>query len=133
MVGIYEDGILVDEILSTKKSSEALIDIFDEILSKYEIERIIYTNGPGSFMGIKVSYIILKTISKAKEIKFSAVSGFELNSNSPIKANKNLSFVMEDGEILLKKVLPGEFKLSKSLFNLNIQKDTLPNYVLGAV
>ncbi|QKF64288.1 N6-L-threonylcarbamoyladenine synthase, TsaB subunit [Campylobacter corcagiensis] len=133
VVGIYTGGILEKKISPDNMASEALIEIFDNILDSYEISRIIYTNGPGSFMGIKVSYTILKTISIVKDIKFYAVSGFELNGGGPIKANKTMSFVLNNGEILLKKALPVEFKLPTNLNTLNLENDTLPNYILGAV
>lgn len=133
IVGIYLGGDLYRQISSYDKASEALVEIFDEILSSYEISRIIYTNGPGSFMGIKVAYTILKTISIVKDIEFFAVSGFELNGGGAIRANKVMSFVLEGGEILLKKALAVEFKLPLNLNTLNLEKDTLPNYILGAV
>nr|WP_260953111.1 glycoprotease [Campylobacter sp. RM16187] len=120
---------------SDKKSDEALIEIIDEILNKnrYKISKIIYANGPGSFMGIKVSYIILKTLSIIKECEFYAVSGFELNDNAPIRANKALSFVKFQDEIKLEKTETGNFKLPSNLDVLNLNFDTLPNYIIQAV
>lgn len=102
-------------------------------MQEYEIDKLIYANGPGSFMGIKVAYTILKTISIAKSCEFYSVSGFELNDFAPIRANKNMSFVLENGEILLKKAEPGEFVLPDNLSSLKLNKDTLPNYVLDAI
>lgn len=116
-----------------KKASEYLIQVIDYLDKKYKIEEIIYANGPGSFMGVKVSYIILRTFCIVKSIPMSAVSGFELNSNMPIKANKHLSFVLENSVIKLKKIEPVELKLPKNLSGLNKTTDILPNYVMEAV
>lgn len=84
-------------------------------------------------MGTKVSYIILKTLSMVKGCEFYSVSGFELNENAPIRANKALSFVKQGDEILLKKAEVGEFALPLNLSILNLNLDTLPNYVIQAV
>jgi peptidase, M22 family len=54
-------------------------------------------------MGLKVAYVILKTFSLAKGCEFYAVSGFSLNGGQAIRANKNLSFVLKNGEISLEK------------------------------
>ena len=136
LVGIYsENNELIKEIKSDEKSDIALIKIIDKILNnkEYELQKIIYANGPGSFMGIKVAYVILKTISIIKKCKFYAVSGFELNGNLPIRANKTLSFVKIGSEIRLEKVEAGEFSLPKNLSVLNLNSDTLPNYIIQAV
>lgn len=122
-------------MISDKKSDESLIEILNELTNeqKLQISKIIYANGPGSFMGTKVSYIILKTFSMVKECEFYAISGFELNGNGAIKANKALSFVKTGDEILLQKADPKEFELPLNLDVLNLNLDTLPNYVIQAV
>lgn len=133
LVGIYKQNVLIKQFQSQSHTSEALIEIFDEILQNYDIKTIIYANGPGSFMGIKVAFVILKTISIVKNCDFKAISGFELNDFSPIKANKNLSFIYENGEVKLSKIQPKNFKLPQNLSNLNFISDTLPNYILSAI
>ncbi|MGH1600280.1 glycoprotease [Campylobacter majalis] len=110
-----------------------MINILDEISSKYNIVKIIYANTPGSFMGLKVAYVILKTFSVVNGCEFYAVSGFELNQNQPIRANKTLSFVKHNDEILLKKTEPKDFSLPLNLDKLNLNLDTLPNYIVDAV
>ena len=120
-------------IKSDKHISEALIEILSEITGKFNISSIIYTNGPGSFMGLKVSYVILKTFCMVKNIDFYAVSGFELNGGGAIRANKSLSFVLENGQILLKQAEPTPFELPSNLSNLNKTFDTLPSYIIQAV
>lgn len=84
-------------------------------------------------MGIKVSYIVLKTLSIVKGCEFTAVSGFALNGGAPIRANNALSFVKSGDEILLQKAQVGEFSLPLNLDGLNLSSDTLPNYVIQAI
>lgn len=126
---------MIKDIKSDKKSDEALVEILDQILNAddYRISKIIYANGPGSFMGTKVSYIVLKTLSIIKDCEFYAVSGFELNGNMPIRANKALSFVKFGDEIRLEKAEAGNFSLPSNLDVLNLNFDTLPNYIIQAV
>ena len=94
---------------------------------------MIYANTPGSFMGIKLSYIILKTLSLTLNFPLFALSGFELNNFSPIRAHKNLSFIYQNGEILLEKAEPKPLNLPQNLSNLNKNSDILPNYIIGAI
>ena len=132
LAGVYEDGVLTREIRSEEHASEGLVRILRDF--KFEINGIIYANGPGSFMGLKVAYVILRTFCLAKNIKFESVSGFELNGGAPIRANKAFCFARgANGEINLVKAQAGEFKLPRELSNLNRSEDVLPNYVIGAV
>ncbi|NLK66069.1 MAG: glycoprotease [Campylobacteraceae bacterium] len=136
MVGVYFDNRLIDELISSddEKASEFLVEATDKLLQKYEIQEIIYANGPGSFMGIKVAYIIFQTLSIALKIPFHSVSGFDLNGKKPIQANKHLSFVLDDaGKITLKKSKGESFALPLDISNLNISSDILPNYVIDAI
>lgn len=132
LVGIYENKNLIKEISSQEKASEVLIDILQKF-KNLNIKSITYTNGPGSFMGVKTSYVILKTFCIATGCKFLATTGFELNGFNPIKANNNLSFIYENGKIKLKKMAPVPFNLPINLLNLNRSYDTLPNYIIDAV
>lgn len=107
--------------------------ILNEILAEFSLERLIYANGPGSYMGIKISYLSLKTLSIVLDVPLFAVSAFELNDYKPIKANNDLCFVYENGEIVLKKACAGEFFLPSSLKGLNLSKKNEPFYFLDAV
>ena len=130
IVGVYdENGELLERISSEEKSDVSLVKIMDQILNggEFNLQKIIYANGPGSFMGVKVAYVVLKTISIVKEC------GFELNGGAPIRANKNLSFVDTPEGIKLQKAQAGEFCLPQNLAVLNLNLDTLPNYVIQAV
>lgn len=133
MLGIYEDDALIKTYTSDKKASEFLIIILDELMREFEFEKLIYANGPGSYMGIKISFLTLKTLSIVKDIPLFAISAFELNNFSPIKANKNLCFVYENNEILLKETKEGKFFMPDNLQKLKLNDDNLPFYFLDVI
>jgi tRNA A37 threonylcarbamoyladenosine modification protein TsaB len=85
-IGIYEDGNLVKTIENTGKSSDILPSIYKEIFEQYKVRNLLYANGPGSFMAIKVAYIFLKSLSILKNIPLFATDAFYFNNNQPIKA-----------------------------------------------
>jgi len=134
LFGIYKDGQLIESIKKEGKTSDVLPIVFDEVSKKYDIKRIIYTKGPGSYMAIKLSYVFFKTIEIAKDIKLLAADGFEFNQNQPIKAVGRSFFVKKDGIITLKKdIKAGEFSLPKNLNEINFSEDTTPLYILSPV
>lgn len=133
MLGIYEDEILSKSFQSEERLSEFLPPLLSELLDEYEFEALIYANGPGSFMGIKISFLSLQTLSIVKNVPLFAVSAFELNDYQAIRANKNLCFVRQNNQISLQKTQPGVFFLPKNLANLNLKEDNLPFYFLGAI
>ncbi|KEA46070.1 glycoprotease [Campylobacter mucosalis] len=133
LVGLYSNGTKFDEIISSEHTSEALIEVLDELSQRYSITKIIYANTPGSFMGLKVAYVILKTFCLVKECEFYAVSGFELNGGGAIRANRSLSFVAKNNHIVLEQKEPSGFVLPQNLEILNLKKDTLPEYIIQAV
>jgi tRNA A37 threonylcarbamoyladenosine modification protein TsaB len=138
LIGIYENNTLIDTLSIEGKTSEALPEIFSEILKKYSINNIIYVNGPGSYMAIKVAYIFLKTISITKDINFLCTSGFDVNNNSPIKALGKKYFVQDNnGEITMRVLQQNEtinnFELPQTIDITKYSEETLPNYQLPAV
>jgi len=136
MIGIYEDTKLIDSIVSDKKSSDVLASIYDDIFKKYNVKRLYFANGPGSFMAIKVAYVFLKSISILKEIPLFATDAFKFNENNPIKAIGKLYFVKISQEIKTQKfddVISVEFKLPKLLYHNEFSTDTAPMYKIGAV
>lgn len=139
LIGIYEDNILLKEITKEGKTSDILPSIFDEILTNYSVSDIIYVNGPGSYMAIKIAYIFLKTISIVNKINLYAISGFDLNNNSPIKAlGKKYFFRDFDApqkitiEFLRDHILE-EFRLPKDIREIKYTLNILPEYNLPAV
>jgi len=113
-----------------------LLPLITEILDRYEIKKIIYTRGPGSYMAIKLTYIMLKTIEITRGIPCLGCSAFELNSGQPIKAIGNLYFIKEKETIMTKKFeqpVPAHFALPQSIQDLVIDEESTPEYSLPAV
>jgi tRNA A37 threonylcarbamoyladenosine modification protein TsaB len=136
LIGIYEDTILINTIVSEEKSSEVLPKIFDEILKNYKVKKLFYANGPGSFMAIKVAYIFLKSITILKNIPLLAVDAFYFNKNNPIKAIGKLYFVKIHSEIKTQKletVPEANFALPCVLDYNEFSTITTPLYMIGAV
>ncbi len=136
MLGVYEEGELIETISSDKKTSEILLPLVKECLDKYDISTIIYTRGPGSYMAIKLTYIILKTIEIMQGIKCVGCSGFALNGGEPIKAVGNLYFIKEKETIITKKYeqpVNVKFTLPQSIQDLELDEESTPDYILPAV
>ena len=135
-LGVYEDDRLIHTISSDKKTSEILLPLITECLDTYNISKIIYTRGPGSYMAIKLTYIILKTIETVRGIKCFGCSGFALNGEQPIKAIGNLYFIKEKETIITKKYeqpVETHFVLPQSIHDLEIDEESTPEYILPAV
>ena len=140
LIGIYENDELVKIISKEGKTSDILPSLFDGILSSYDVKEIFYVNGPGSYMAIKIAYIFLKTISIVNDIKLYAVSGFDFNNNSPIKALGKKYFFRENidlkEEITIKFLEDNkieDFLLPETLKNIKFNDNILPEYNLPAV
>ena len=136
MLGVYEEGTLVETISSDLKTSEILLPLIKECLDKYDISTIIYTRGPGSYMAIKLTYIMLKTIEIMQGIKCVGCSGFALNGGEPIKAVGNLYFIKEKETIITKKYeqpVNVKFTLPQSIQDLELDEESTPDYILPAV
>jgi len=133
-IGLYKDGELFEEIKADKMTSDFLPFFFNEVLKKYKIKNIIYANGPGSYMAIKLTYIFLKTLQITKNINILAQDGFYFNQNSPIKAIGNRYFVKENDTITIKEAKPSkEFELPKKLNYSDFLEEISPIYILNAV
>ena len=136
MIGVYEDDILIESKTSELKTSEILLPIVMEMLDKYPIKRVIYTRGPGSYMAIKLTYIMLKTLEITRGIRCYGCLGFTLNDNQPIKAIGNLYFIKEKETIITKKYeqpVKASFALPQSIHDLEIDEESTPEYILPAV
>ena len=136
LIGVYRDGVLIEEIEKEEKTSEILLKVLMEIRSRYDYEHIIYTNGPGSYMAIKLTYITLRSLEILKDIKFSGCDAFSLNNQNPIKAIGKLYFVKDKGKIVTKEfdeVLKQDFKLPKELDKITILDSNRPLYIIPAV
>jgi len=137
LIGIYKDKKLVESFSDEGMTSDVLPIIFQDILEKFNLDRIFYVNTPGSYMAIKVAYVFLKTISISKNIELKACSGFAFNQNSPIKALGKKYFINDDKTIkvdfLDNNCKIHDFKLPDVLEAIDFSSDTLPIYNLPAV
>ncbi len=136
LIGIYENDELIESISSEQRSSEVLPELFKELLQRYEINSLIYANGPGSFMAIKVAYIFLKSLSILKDIPLYAVDAFYFNQNRPIKAIGKLHFVKIQDKIETQKfdeVHEARFELPRRLDKNDFSKESAPMYGIAAV
>lgn len=136
LIGVYEEDRLIKTISSDQKTSEILLPLIVECLDSYPVSTIIYTRGPGSYMAIKLTYIILKTIEILRGIRCAGCSGFSLNSEQPIKAIGNLYFIKEKETIITKKIeqpMVATFTLPQSIHDLELDEESTPDYVLPAV
>jgi len=136
LIGVYEDGKLIETVKSSGKTSEVLLQILTELSCKYNYKHIVYTSGPGSYMAIKLTYITLRSLEILKEITFDACEAFEVNKQNPIKAMGKLYFIKENNTIITKKfdeVLEQRFALPSMLSEVTILDNNKPLYILPAV
>jgi tRNA A37 threonylcarbamoyladenosine modification protein TsaB len=136
LVGVYENGRLIESIETEEKTSEILPVLCEELMGRYEFSHLVYAKGPGSFMAIKVGYIFLKTLSIAKNIPLLATDAFYFNENTPIKAVGKLCFVKIGEEIttqVFTEVPLNRFRLPEQLELDHFDTDTAPYYGIGAV
>jgi tRNA A37 threonylcarbamoyladenosine modification protein TsaB len=136
LIGVYKDGSLIEEIRSDGMSSDVLAEIFNALLQRYSFKNFIYAKGPGSFMGIKVTYLFLKTLSITKKIPLLATDAFFFNQNSPIKAYGKLYFVKNSSTIEVVALNSPEiigYELPKNIDLEKFDSDNLPYYGIDAV
>ena len=136
MAGIYENGTLLETFESDKKTSRALPPLLHDLRYRYDLKGLFYAKGPGSFMAIKVSYVMLKTLSIALKIPLYATDAFAFNGNRPIKAIGKSCFVKKDEKIVIEKrceAADGRFELPLKLDYALFDTEAEPLYVLPAV
>ncbi len=136
MIGVYKDKKLVESISSEARSSEVMPELFKALIQKYDIKHIVYANGPGSFMAIKVSYIFLRTLCIVKNISLLATDAFYFNNNTPIKAVGKLYFVKNRDSIETETLYEApvmEFTLPQQLILEDFSRESAPFYGIGAV
>ncbi|MDD3592860.1 MAG: hypothetical protein PHO65_09475 [Sulfurovum sp.] len=136
LIGVYRDKMLIETISSEKKTSEILLPLLIRSMERYDLENIIYTRGPGSYMAIKLTYITLKTIEITRGIRCLGCSAFALNNGAPVKAMGNLYFTKEKETIITKKIeqpVDAAFTLPQSIQDLPLDEESIPEYVIPAV
>ena len=136
LVGVYEKGLLIESFESEEKTSKALPKILYEVSKNYNLTELYYAKGPGSFMAIKVTYVMLKTFSIVLQIPLLACDAFFFNGNKPIKAVGKSCFIKKDGKIVIEKSCSFSdmaFKLPESLDRAFFGINNEPLYILPAV
>jgi len=137
IVGIYDqEGRLVERFEHAGQSSDALPELFETIVGKYTLSRLVYAKGPGSFMAIKIAYVYLKTLSIVLGIRLLAADAFYFNENRPLKAVGKLYFVKIADQIKTQKFetpIEADFRLPSRLDPNDFSDDALPYYGIGAV
>ena len=135
-VGVYSDEGCVDRYEIDGQTSAVLLQQMEKIFEQYSVSRIIYVNGPGSYMAIKLTYIMLQTIKLIRGIEFDGCSAFELNGGKPVRAMGSLYFIKEKETIITKKFdekVKQEFWLPDNLSAIVLEMDNKPQYILPAV
>jgi len=136
LLGVYKDDRLIEKIETEEKTSEILLKKLTELSAKYNYSHLIYTNGPGSYMAIKLTYITLRSLEILKNITFDGCDAFDLNKQNPIKAVGKLYFIKENNTIITKKIdeaVEQRFELPSMLSEVTILKNNKPMYILPAV
>ena len=104
IIGIYQDKKLVEKISVEGKTSQLLPVQFEKIIKQYTIKNVLFANGPGSFMAIKITYIFLKSLSTVLEFQLFSQDAFFFNKNKPIKAINGYFFIKNNNEIKMVKL-----------------------------
>ncbi len=136
LAAIYEDGECIKIYRRDGKCSEVLPPLLHDILYRYRLKAVYYANGPGSFMAIKIAYVMAKTVSSALGIPLYGTDAFAFNGSRPIKAIGNSCFVKKDGSIRIEPDCAEEAapfcapqQLDRSIFSERSE----PLYILPAV
>ena len=136
-VGIYDaEGNLIDTYYGDAKISDGLIPVLRVCIETYPIKTLLYVNGPGSHMAIKIAYVTLRTLSVLSDRPLYGCSAFDLNGGKPLKAIGQLYFVKEKETIITKKLpqpVDTAFALPACLDLASLKRDAKPDYRLPAV
>lgn len=133
LAGIYINNKLSKSYTSHLSTSEGLSEILKQVLKNFELERLIYANSPGSFMGLKVAYISLKSISIINGCPLFGVDGFIFSKGKAIRASKNKSFIKNGSSIKLSDEPPAALSLPQDISGIKLNDDNLPQYFSPAV
>ena len=133
IIGIYQDKKLVKKISVEGKTSQLLPVQFEKIIKQYTIKNVLFANGPGSFMAIKITYIFLKSLSTVLNFQLFSQDAFFFNKNKPIKAINGNFFIKNNNKIKMVKLNQSnsmEFFLPKFFEQEKYSQDIEPLYIL---
>ncbi len=133
---IYIEGVLDKQWRRRGYVSDILIDELHSSIVRHGIEAVIYVNGPGSFMSVKLTYVALETLRIVKAIPFFGCSAFCLNGGRPLKAMGNLYFIKEKETIITQKLnekIEQVFRFPSVLDDIELKESNQPEYIIPAV
>lgn len=94
IIGLYKDDQLVDGIAfeAFKKQSETIFVELEKLLKQNDIDykdidRIVITDGPGSYTGIRIAMTIAKVLSTQMGQELCCISTMQLYAGAKGKAN----------------------------------------------
>lgn len=134
LIGVYSaQNELIRSFAEDGKITDFLYQITSEIDKNYLIKRLVYTQGPGSFMGLKLAYVFLASFAIARNIPFEAISSFAIASK--IHAHKNRWFVQNGDRVEVVEMADQTdlIALPRSIDSIAFESDKLPRYELPAV
>lgn len=115
VLGIYQDGTLLDGIAKTafKRQSETIFVELNALLKRVnltykDIDRVIITEGPGSYTGIRIAMTIAKVLCTQMHKELYCIStmqlyaGMDASANVILDARGQRAYVahLENGEII---------------------------------
>lgn len=115
VLGIYQDGTLLDGIVKTafKRQSETIFVELNALLKRVnltykDIDRVIITEGPGSYTGIRIAMTIAKVLCTQMHKELYCIStmqlyaGMDASANVILDARGQRAYVahLENGEIV---------------------------------
>ncbi len=136
ILALYCNNRLIESFELDGFISDNLCREFNKLDKKYKITEVIYVNGPGSYMGIKLTFIMLKSLNILRGVPFAGCLGFELNENRPIKAMGRLYFVKEKETIITKRIdeaVSQRFIVPKYWDSIKKSSSNEPLYTIPAV
>lgn len=99
-LAVYDEtGARIESHESDAPATESLYPLFKSIDDRYEITRLAYAKGPGSFMGLKLGYVFLQSFALARKLPFTAASSFALSGGNPVHAHGKRWFTQRGDQV----------------------------------
>ncbi|MEO1941956.1 MAG: hypothetical protein ABGW77_03585 [Campylobacterales bacterium] len=135
LVGIYRDRKLERKLQLEGRVSDTLPPFFEELLRQEELSGLYYSRGPGSFMGLRLTYLFLKTLSIICQIPFQGVDSFYFTGGKPIKGPGSSFFLKKEDIIIVSREVDevGIPSLPPVLEPADFKGEVEPLYLVKAV
>ncbi len=99
-IGLYDEkGALLEQQQLAGKASSELYPAFEAIDRAYQVTALAYARGPGSFMGLKLGFVFLRSYAIAKNIPMYAADSFYFTGGYPIMASRVRAYFKSGEEI----------------------------------